>query len=452
MTERCVLLVGTPKGAFVLDGDAGRRDWTLRGPLCEGWPIHDISVEPGTGALLAGGGSPWYGPAVWRSDDLGETWTHSERGPHVRRRRPEGRDGLERDRDPTTRSTRASSPPACSGAATGGRTWEHVEGLTNHPTPRRVGAGRRRPDPALHRPPPRRTRTACGSGSRRSACSRPATAARPGRRATRASGPASSPDIYPEFGQCVHKLVMAADGGEHLYQQNHCGVYRSDGRRRAVGGDHAGAAVRVRLPDDGPPARPADGLDDPAQRRRPGPVHARRRRRPSGARTTAATPGSGRATACRSRTPTCGAARGDGQRRHRPGRRLLRDEHRPAVRQRRRGPHAGRWSPTTCRRSGPSRPPSLADGGSPAIVHLPRSLVALFPGTERRVEARRRDGGRGDRATSTARSRASRNRVLDAGPSLRSHLNVFVAGERAGLQTPVPAGADVHIIPAVSGG
>ena len=32
---------------------------------------------------------------------------------------------------------------------------------------------------------------------------------------------------YPDFGQCVHKLVMAADGGEHLYQQNHCGVYRS---------------------------------------------------------------------------------------------------------------------------------------------------------------------------------------------------------------------------------
>jgi photosystem II stability/assembly factor-like uncharacterized protein len=38
---------------------------------------------------------------------------------------------------------------------------------------------------------------------------------------------------YPEFGQCVHKLVMAADGGGHLYQQNHCGVYRStDGGRQ----------------------------------------------------------------------------------------------------------------------------------------------------------------------------------------------------------------------------
>jgi photosystem II stability/assembly factor-like uncharacterized protein len=41
-----------------------------------------------------------------------------------------------------------------------------------------------------------------------------------------------APVRYPEFGQCVHKLVMAADGGEHLYQQNHCGVYRTfDGGR-----------------------------------------------------------------------------------------------------------------------------------------------------------------------------------------------------------------------------
>ncbi len=32
---------------------------------------------------------------------------------------------------------------------------------------------------------------------------------------------------YPDFGQCVHKLVLAADGTERLYQQNHCGVYRS---------------------------------------------------------------------------------------------------------------------------------------------------------------------------------------------------------------------------------
>jgi photosystem II stability/assembly factor-like uncharacterized protein len=35
------------------------------------------------------------------------------------------------------------------------------------------------------------------------------------------------PDKYPEFGQCVHKLVMAPRQSTLLYQQNHCGVYRS---------------------------------------------------------------------------------------------------------------------------------------------------------------------------------------------------------------------------------
>lgn len=38
---------------------------------------------------------------------------------------------------------------------------------------------------------------------------------------------------YPEYGQCVHSLVMAPGRPERLYQQNHCGMYRSDdgGRR-----------------------------------------------------------------------------------------------------------------------------------------------------------------------------------------------------------------------------
>ena len=36
------------------------------------------------------------------------------------------------------------------------------------------------------------------------------------------------PDPHPETGQCVHKLAAAAGEPETLYQQNHCGVYRSD--------------------------------------------------------------------------------------------------------------------------------------------------------------------------------------------------------------------------------
>jgi len=35
------------------------------------------------------------------------------------------------------------------------------------------------------------------------------------------------PEKYPEYGQCVHKLVMDPNDPASLYQQNHCGVYRT---------------------------------------------------------------------------------------------------------------------------------------------------------------------------------------------------------------------------------
>ncbi len=37
-----------------------------------------------------------------------------------------------------------------------------------------------------------------------------------------------SPDKFPEYGQCVHKMTLHPRRPEVLYQQNHCGVYRSD--------------------------------------------------------------------------------------------------------------------------------------------------------------------------------------------------------------------------------
>ena len=140
MTDRIAILVGTPKGAFVVDGDAGRSRWTLRGPLCEGWPIHDISVEPGTGALLAGGGSPWYGPAVWRSEDLGRTWTHSGDGLTY------GDDG---PKLATVWNVTATDDVIYAGVEPAGlfrsrdrgASWEHIEGLTNHRTRPEWGPG-----------------------------------------------------------------------------------------------------------------------------------------------------------------------------------------------------------------------------------------------------------------------------------------------------------------------
>ena len=84
-------------------------------------------------------------------------------------------------------------------------------------------------------------------------------------------------------------------------------------------------------------------------------------------------------------------------------------------------------------------------------VILPRSLVSLIPGTERRCEVDAATVGEAiDRLDE--RTPGLRNRLVDSGPTIRQHINVFVNGAQASLETEVPDGATLHVIPAVSGG
>jgi molybdopterin synthase sulfur carrier subunit len=86
-----------------------------------------------------------------------------------------------------------------------------------------------------------------------------------------------------------------------------------------------------------------------------------------------------------------------------------------------------------------------------ATVVLPRSLVALFPGAERRSVV---PGASVAEVIALLDTQVPgiADRLLAAGPAIREHLNVFVDGERAGLATPVAPDAVIHVIPAVSGG
>jgi molybdopterin converting factor small subunit len=45
-----------------------------------------------------------------------------------------------------------------------------------------------------------------------------------------------------------------------------------------------------------------------------------------------------------------------------------------------------------------------------------------------------------------------RDRLCDSTPALRRHLNIFVDGERARLETPLLPGAEMIVMTAVSGG
>jgi sulfur-carrier protein len=84
-------------------------------------------------------------------------------------------------------------------------------------------------------------------------------------------------------------------------------------------------------------------------------------------------------------------------------------------------------------------------------VILPRSLVALIPGTERRCQVEAATVAEAI-ARLDERTPGVRNRLVDSGPVLREHINVFVDGTQAALETAIPDGGTVHVIPAVSGG
>ncbi|WP_292174428.1 MoaD/ThiS family protein, partial [Mesorhizobium sp.] len=82
---------------------------------------------------------------------------------------------------------------------------------------------------------------------------------------------------------------------------------------------------------------------------------------------------------------------------------------------------------------------------------LPGVLIDLFPGAPRRVEL----------PASTvkemidgldARWPGMRDRICDSRPAIRRHMNVFLDGERATLETRLAPGTEVFVLTAISGG
>lgn len=86
-----------------------------------------------------------------------------------------------------------------------------------------------------------------------------------------------------------------------------------------------------------------------------------------------------------------------------------------------------------------------------ALVVLPRSLVVLFPGAGRRTAVEAATVAEAIAALD-ARWPGMRDRLCDAGPTIREHINVFVDGVPATLATPLGPSSTVHVIPAIAGG
>jgi sulfur-carrier protein len=86
-----------------------------------------------------------------------------------------------------------------------------------------------------------------------------------------------------------------------------------------------------------------------------------------------------------------------------------------------------------------------------AELHLPAVLPPLFPGLPRELEV---EAATVDEAIDRLDERwpGLRDRLVEAGPKLRPHINVYVDRERGGLETELADGSRLDVIAAISGG
>jgi photosystem II stability/assembly factor-like uncharacterized protein len=69
------VLVGTHKGAFVLNSDGKRQNWEVSGPHFAGWEVYHLKGSPADpNRIYASQSSGWSGQVIQRSDDGGKTW------------------------------------------------------------------------------------------------------------------------------------------------------------------------------------------------------------------------------------------------------------------------------------------------------------------------------------------------------------------------------------------
>jgi photosystem II stability/assembly factor-like uncharacterized protein len=231
-----LLLVGTMKGAFIVRAGNDRARWEVGGPYFPGSAVYAMAYDTrgGRRRLWAGPNSMHWGGLLRSSDDFGRTWTNPEEA-NVKFPEPSGAALKQIWQIVPGRESEADTiycgvePAAVFESRDAGATWALNEGLWNHPHRPQWqpgGGGLCLHTILLDPAEPKRIRVAISTGGMYVTEDAGETW-RPSNKGVRA---VFLPDKYPEFGQCVHKVVQSKQKPDRMFLQNHWGLYRSDDR------------------------------------------------------------------------------------------------------------------------------------------------------------------------------------------------------------------------------
>ena len=231
-----LLLVGTMKGAFILRANKSRKKWEVGGPYFPGSAVYAMAYDgrDGRHRIWAGPQSMHWGALLRWSDDFGQSWTNPEEANVKFPAHTEA--ALQniwqiapgRDSEPDTLYC-GVEPAALFVSRDGGDSWQLNEALWNHPQRSKWmpgGGGLCLHTVLLDPEDDARIRIAVSTAGMYATDDGGKTW-RPSNRGVRAD---FLPEKFPEFGQCVHKVVQSEQQPERMYLQNHWGLYRSDDR------------------------------------------------------------------------------------------------------------------------------------------------------------------------------------------------------------------------------